>query len=338
MTLLLAEGFDQYGTTDDDPCLGIDERYPVTAGGTPVVKAGRLFGKAIGNSSGVSNFTFRTEDFGNKTTLVVGLAFYADNLHSDRLITFFEPGRGDGFNVRLTSGGAISVVRENAATLGTSAAIVSPDTWYYLEVKVTIGNAGAGAYEVRLNGVDILSDTDADTMAGSVAGVNQVQFHVRISNNTFYDDMYILDTSGSVNNDFLGDCRCETLYPNAVGSSSDFTPSEAADNYTLVADQGFDGDDTYVESTTPGDLDLYEFTNITASELIHGLQFTVIARKTDVTDFDIVLRLDGLGASGVTVNSTDYASFSQMYETNPDTTLPWIDTEINGSEFGYEVD
>lgn len=338
MANLWIEGFDQYGSTNDAGVAGMVDRYPITAGGTPVVKAGRLFGKALGNSNGATNFTFRTDDFGNKSTLIVGAAFYFDNVFSDRLITIFEPGSIDGFNLRLTSGNALAVHRANSSALNTSAGVISPDTWYYIELRVTIGNAGVGSYEIRVNGTNVLSDSDEDTQAGSTAAGNQVQFHVRINNNCFIDDMYINDSTGSQNNGFLGDCRVETLFPNGVGSSSDFTPSAMADNYTLVDDDGFDGDSTYVESTNPTDLDLYEFTNITASELIHSLQFTVIARKTDVTDYDIILRLDGLGGSAVTVNSTSYSSFTQIYEVNPDTTLAWLDTEINGSEFGYEVD
>lgn len=337
MALLWVEGFDQYGTTNDVGVAGVAERYPITAGGTPVVKAGRLFGKAIGNTNATTNFTFRTPDFGNKATLIIGAAFYFDNVFSDRLITIFEPGGTDGFNLRLTSSNTLNVHRANSSSLNSSAAIISPDTWYYIEVRVTIGNAGVGSYEVRVNGVNVLSDADEDTQAGSTAAGNQVQFHARINSNCIIDDMYICDTTGSDNNTFLGDCRVETLYPNAVGADSDWNPSAAVDNYTLVDDQGFDADSTYVESNTMGDIDLYGFTDITTSELIQGLQFTVIARKTDVTDYDIELKLDGHNSIAVTVNSTDYASFSQIYEENPDTSMAWLDSEINGAEFGYEV-
>lgn len=338
MALKWVEGWDQYGTTVTATAVGLQARYPVaTVAANPIVRAGRLFGQSISNSNGVSNTKLMTPNLGNMATVIVGSAFYFDNDFSDRLIVLWEDdGATEGFNVRLTSSGTLQAYRGNSL-LATSGAVISEDTWYYLEMKVTVANSGS--YEIRVNGVNVLSGS-ADTRAGATNDyANRVEFYIRINNNTFIDDTYICDASGSDNNDFLGDSRVETLYPTADGSSSDFTPSTGMDNYAMVDDEsgGLDSDSTYVESSTTNHRDTYTFTDLTTINLIRGIQFTAIARKTDVTDYDLEPVLDTTAQAAVTVNDTNYAQFSQIYENNPDTAAAWLDSEINGSEFGYEV-
>lgn len=340
MALRWVEGFDQYGDTPTASAVGLQARYPVATISSPTVRAGRLFGSSVSNAHGTTNTKIMTPNLGNMATVIVGGAFYFDNDFSDRLIVLWEDdGSTEGFNLRLTSSGTLQAYRGNSL-LDTSGVVISEDTWYYIEMKVRVGNAGVGNYEIRVNGVNVLSDNDADTQAGATnAYANRVEFYIRINNNTFIDDVYVADTV--VNNDepidFVGDCRVETLYPTADGANADFTPSTGMDNYAMVDDQGFDDDSTYVESSTAGHIDDYEFTNLTTAEEIIGLQFTVIARKTDVTDYDIELRLNGNNSSPVTVNSTSYAGFTQIFGEDPDTSMPWIDDDINASEFGYEV-
>jgi hypothetical protein len=340
MALLWVDGWDQYGTTVTATAVGFQARYPIaTVPTNPIVRAGRLFGNSISNSSGTVNLKLMTPNLGNMQTVIVGGAYNFDNVFTDRLIVLWEAdGVTEGFNLRLTSGGALAAYR-GGTLLDTSGVVISTDTWYYIEIKVRVGNAGTGNYEVRVNGVDVLSDTDADTQVGSNDYANRVEWYVRISNNCHIDDTYVCDGTGSKNNNFLGDSRVETLFPTADGASEDFTPTSGSDNYAMVDDEatGLDSDTTYVESSTPDDRDTYSFTDLSTIDLVRGVQLTVIARKTDVTDYDIELVLDTTAQSPITVNDTNYSSYSQIYEDNPGTASPWLDSEINGSEFGYEV-
>lgn len=340
MALLWIEGWDQYGTTVTATAVGLPERYPIaTVPTNPIIRTGRLFGNAISNSNATTNLRLMTPNLGNMQTVIVGGAFYFDNDFSDRLMVLWEAdGATEGFNLRLTSSGTLQAYRGNTL-LATSGVVISEDTWYYIEMKVRVGNAGTGNYEIRVNGTNVLSDADEDTQAGSNDYANRVEFYIRINNNTYIDDTYICDGTGTVNNDFLGDSRVETLFPTADGVSSDFTPSTGTDNYAMIDDEsgGLDGDSTYVESATTNDRDTYSFTNLSTINIIRGLQFNVVARKTDVTDYNIELVLDGFVESPIVVNNTSYNTYDQMYEENPDTSAAWVDSEINAAEFGYEV-
>jgi hypothetical protein len=69
-----------------------------------------------------------------------------------------------------------------------------------------------------VNGITEVSIT-GQTFAASTA--NRVNIHYDFfSHVNTYDDYYICDGTGSVNNDFLGDMRVETSLVNAVGTYS----------------------------------------------------------------------------------------------------------------------
>lgn len=74
--------------------------------------------------------------------------------------------------------------------------------------------------------------------------------------------MYVLDGTGTTNNDFLGDINVRTLKPNgdasvAMTRSGGTTNAENVDNIPVSADWD---DTSYVESGTSTTKDLYDYT------------------------------------------------------------------------------
>ena len=104
------------------------------------------------------------------------------------------------------------------------------------------------------------SDTGVDTQNGGVAQIDNIELHGASSPDPVFDDIYVLDDAGSDNTDFLGDCRVETIFPDADGNENDFTASPAVSNYLNVDDGGSPDDDTtYNWSATATDRELYAF-------------------------------------------------------------------------------
>jgi len=157
----------------------------------------------------------------------------------------------------------------------------------------------------------------------------------------FYDDFYVCDATGSVNNNFLGDRRVITIFPNADTADEDFALSTGSDSFALLDDNGLDDDTTYVESATVTDRDLFDFESIGSLANINGIQHTAIARKTDVTNFDMDLVTKSGGTTDVaasqTVGSTSYDSFFRIQEEDPDTTDPWTGSGVDAAQFGFDV-
>src|SRR5690606_30150679 len=152
----------------------------------------------------------------------------------------------EGINLRVGTDGSLSIYLGNSLIATSVTTPININTWYYIELKVVVD--GSGSYEVRVDGVNVLSGS-TDTQAGANPYANRVRLHGAATGTgpqTQFDDWYVCDGSGSINNDFLGGRRIITYFTADTGDSSDFTPDEG-DNYARVNDNPRDGDDSYVE-------------------------------------------------------------------------------------------
>jgi hypothetical protein len=263
-------------------------------------------------------------------TIIVGFAMKHNTVSTDDC---FSVG---SLNLYITAGGALQLY--NGGTLlstSTWAPWASNGTWRYVEVKYVMST---GAATVRVDGANILSGT-----VGTLASVSSLSWGItnNFSNSwLIIDDVYILDTTGTVNNDFLGDVRVQTLYPTADGTYSQLTPSTGTTHATLV-DEPTPNTTDYVSSTTAGQKDSYQFQDLDANTAnVYGVEVANYSHK------------DAAGAAGfsnlVRIGSTDYTSTSQplstswtpsrdILETNPATSAAWSANDVNNAEFGVET-
>ena len=268
--------------------------------------------------------------------------------------------------LRVLAGGAVQFSLRQQITglwtghVGTSGTIlesspgpiVQPNSgWYYVEVKIRI-HASLGNWEVKIDGTTVWTSGNYDTE--SVAGVNwdSIEFDLgEVANNTLMDDMYICDGSGSVNNDFLGDTVVENIIPQADGDNSQWTPSTGTNHAALVdeatnmTDPGLSEVD-FVESSTPGDKDLFTYTNLStlsAASAIHGVQVNTWRRITAEQPADLIIKTKtGTTEGDVTEtirhdDSTPYFIGTTIFELDPDTAAAWTPGGVDGAQFGVEV-
>jgi len=218
---------------------------------------------------------------------------------------------------------------------------LSTDNWHYIEVKVVVHDT-AGSYEIRVDGVTVLSDTNVDTRGGDEDS-EIVQFKPQVVNQEL-DDIYICDTDGTTNNDFLGQVVIEGIFPSADGDASGWTPASGTDNSAMVDDIPPDDDTSYVESNTQGDEDLYDYADLSTitTEPILGLQVNTDVRMNEFPgDFDLYQPVksgsttsDGQPANIATDN---YEVATRILETDPDTSSAWTASGVNGTQFGIKV-
>lgn len=303
-----------------------------------------------------STASFRVTNPGNtglsktldaQATWVVGFAFRAGSLPatSKHLVKFFDTATLH-CDVRLNTDGTLTATR-NGTSLGSSSNSLSAGTYYYLEVKVTISD-GAGAIEVRVNGSSTgwINLTGIDTRNAGNASANVIQiFGGGNSENVNFDadDLYICDATGSTNNNFLGDVRVDAFFPDGNGNSSQFTGNDgnSTDNYQLVDDTAPDDDTTYVESDTPTEIDTYTFPGMLHTpSSIHGLQINMMSKKDDSGSRNIasVIRSGGTNTSGTSqALATSYVNYTQISETDPNTSAAWTSSGFGNAEFGITV-
>jgi len=302
-------------------------------------------------SSAVGGFLRRTVTPADATA-ILGFAFRASGVPgaAGYGIAWIDHSGSPQVTVRLNQDLTISVVRGGPAgtTLGTTSAVLTVDTYAYLELKVMIANTG-GTVTLRVNGATVLGPVTGDTQAtgsavwtgaaiGHPSGVSNAT--TTTSRNVDFDDVYVGDGSGAAPwNTFLGDCRVDARVPTAPGATTGWTPSAGA-NWQCV-DEAAPNDDT--DYTTAAAVSLTDtFAAAAAAPVagatIYGVQHCLSVRKTDagVCTIAPVIRHSGTDYPGAAISpGTAYAYGLQIAATNPGTAAAWTESDFNAAEFGY---
>jgi len=363
MALLFVDGFDTFGTSNDAAAATVDtlekwQHSGTHSAGTGVecVITGRygdgMAFKPVNNSNGNDSYTF-TPYFSAAATVVAGVAFRIETALATtgvwKEVMAFWSGTITpecGVAIGGTNGRQIRVFRGTTATSiqdSTLTNLITVNRWHYLEFKATIDNSGS--FDVYLDGVQVAFSSNSGDTQDTNANCTHVRLRSRATTPTeeaifiHFDDFYCLNTTGAPD-DFLGPQHIRTIMPTATGDSADFTPSTGS-NFQQVDDNSSDQDSTYVESSTTGHKDLYNYGDISGGT-INAVVNNAIARKTDASSFTIipVCKSNGVeqDATGILVDNTPlYLPFSGVYLIDPDTTVAWTDAGVNAAQFGYKV-
>lgn len=253
---------------------------------------------------------------------------------------------GDGGTVLHSSLGFdaanhLQLRRSSSPVIATSSQVFPLSEWHYVEYKANVADTG-GTVIVRVDGVEWINFSGDTRNAGVSTNIDAVSMS-EYSGSVYIDDFYICNTTGTANNDFLGDHRVDFLLPNGNGAVNQWTGSDgnSTDNYLLVDETPVDTAD-YVYSSTVGNRDLYAFADLSAAVAsIKGIQQVSYAQKSDAGAANLInlLRLaDGtVDQSPSTPLSSSWASImGKLYETKPDGSA-WTVADLNGAQFGAEV-
>jgi len=341
MALRFCDSFDHYETAD------ITMKWSSTGGISPtigVVGRNGTSGLRLANLLGSS--ISKTID--NQQTWIIGFAVSIASLPaSDLPIVQIIDSSTTQVTFCIASDGKIKAYRgeswSGGTLLGTSSSGIGAGSFYYLELKVIIDNT-IGAVEVRINASSVLSLTGVDTQVTANAYANVIMIGEDSGASvlqTDIDDLVILDGTGSVNSNFIGDVRVEALLPNGDGNYSQWTPVGSATNYQNVDENPPDDDTTYNVEGTSGQKDSFAIQNVSlVTGTVKGLVTHMATRKDDAGTRQIrrFVRVSGTDYAGsaVTVQSS-YIYNSEVLETNPNTSSPWSLTELNVLEAGVEV-
>jgi len=342
--LLWVEGFDAFGTTDNaapSPTGVVGRKYQTvsTESGMRVVP-NRLLGKAL-KLSNTNQYLQRTLATTNaKLTTGIAIAFAAFPGAVREIITLWD-GATKGVNLVMQTSGELSVRLGTAAAFGTTSGLALGTGFNYIELEVVCADGTGGSVELRVNGVEVLKVTGIDTRAGAHDYHDGIRLTGDSSMIVTLDDWYVVDGSGSVNNTFLGNKRVATIFPNAAGDSAQFTPSAGA-NYAAVDESVCDDDDSYVQDSTAGHVDLYNYEALPAGFTgISGLMVTTDVRVTDATSFSLKTPCKSGSTTSEgdsqSAGGTSYGSKVRVIEQNPATNAAWTESGINAAQFGIQT-
>ena len=341
MALLLIEGFEQYeigesitlsrGGWNSNSTL-LDTSFPIKAGR----HAGGQAVECAANGQGLYHNVPATDVF------TCGVAYRMPDSGPDGTIVInFRNLLIDHLRLQITAAGELRLDRGTTQLDITSGQGLSQGIWYYFEVSATIHNS-AGAYDVHIDGLQVFSDTGVDTQNGGVTQVDNIELIGDATLDPEFDDIYFLDDAGSDNTGLLGDCRVETLFPDALGNENDFTASPAVDQH-LNVDDGVapDDDTTYNWSATATDRELYGFAALTGGVgTIFGVDAKMCVRKEDAgfREVRVISRRNVTEVeSGNKTLGVDYVYVNHIYENDPDGGTDWDEAAVNAAQFGLDL-
>jgi hypothetical protein len=294
---------------------------------------------------------------GGDATVVTGFAGFFQNLADIVcLLAMFMSDNAATAHVSVTmapSTGVLNVYRgtPSGTLLGTttlSGAAIATNTWGYWEIKCVLSDT-VGEVHVRYNGSPVLDLTGVDTKnAGTKTIIDSVTYPQGsgFSNPAMnIDDFYLLTGTGTPN-DFLGDCKVSTLYPNGDGSFSQLLGSDGdqVSNFALVNEVGAPVVSSYVESATPGQRDFYQMQDLAlvANATILGVQVTGWCSNADGgAGRSAVLGVrqgvsEALSANQALTGATFLAARG-VFAVDPGTGVAWNQAGVNSAQAGVQV-
>lgn len=345
MSLLFIDGFDWLSTSTGQNCgdalaykydrgASANNVFQTAAGATPGETSGAIL---MGSSAGA---TLTSPLFTGVSTVVWGGNFKVDTL-DDRTVVNLNEGTTLHLQIRITAAGELRAMRAGTTEIGiTSGLGLAGGAWYYIEVKAVIHDS-TGAVTVQVGGSPVLTLTSQDTRNGGSGLITNFSYvNSSVSNKVYYDNVYCLNTSGSVNNDFLGPQVVKTIRPSSDVTPNDWTVGSGSDHFAGANEDVISGTN-YIEDDTAAQRELFGLTDLVGVADIKGIQINSVTRVTTGTAFNLknVLKsgstTDVSSASSIT--STSYSTKKTIYETNPDTAVAWVDADIDALQTGVEV-
>jgi hypothetical protein len=217
--------------------------------------------------------------------------------------------------------------------------ILVPNSYNYLEAKVFFAK-GTGSAVMRVNGQVVLNLQNINTLDPSRSSTGGECNNIRLGGvgsggGTRHDDVYVCNTAGSQNNDFLGAVNIYAVVPSANSTPLQWTPLSGT-NFSEVNEIPPDGDTSYVFSSTPGNVDEYIYpviADLPPLREVFGVQHSLCSTVPSGSA-SIASAVNGIAASGFGVGSIYHYVPIQPYDFNPNTGIEWKLTDFPGTTLG----
>ena len=257
-------------------------------------------------------------------------------------------------HIRVRTNGDNSNLVDIALYIGTSQvaatnAAFSFNTWVRLEWHLLVDDT-SGVFELKRNGDSILNyagDTKGASSGNGIRVFGIGRNYTATETFVMYsDDIAINDTTGTVNDSWVGPGSILLLKPKGAGNYTQWTP-DSGNNFARVNEIPHTGDSAYVESDTADQIDTYEMQTLAdlgvdtsdPSFNVKAVQHLMIGRWDEAeTELARVLRLGTTDNTGVavTLSNTYYRYWDEMFNVSPFDSLAWELADLNSLEAGIK--
>jgi hypothetical protein len=341
--LLHIDGFDSYSTSSDLTQL----EYTTIGPGMQFSTTGGRFGGGtiIANSPGTDNnpvYLVKTLPY-SPSEIWMGIAILSPGYNVNTGIFSIISSSGVEAVITYNPGtGVWSAWRGSGSELLASAGLnIGNNSWHWVDFHY-IMSTSVGVMEIWVDGTQIVNLTGANTTQNSYTVFPTVSLACSSMNSAMnFDDWYILDTNGSINNTRLGDSRIETLHPSSDAGPNNGTPSTAGPHYLMVNELQWNTSNSIVLTGTSGQEELFGMTSLLTTPMtIHGVRVLATSAKTDagsLTANTIVSSNSIVAAGNTSALSTTFIHTWNIFETDPSTSNAWIYTAINSMDCGFKI-
>ncbi|BDI33338.1 hypothetical protein CCAX7_53890 [Capsulimonas corticalis] len=292
----------------------------------------------------------------NYTSLVFGGAFKtASSFPIEEAIWSFSDANFDQLHICMDTLGRLifrqgTLSSGNGANLGpiigSSNKVYDRGAYYFFEFKIVFSSSSSGSINYRVNGISQPSINNVQTSYSGNQYCNIIRFWTRAFAGSdaylyYHDDIYANDTTGSDNNDYMGDVRIFIDRPAAAAGSSQWAVAGATSNAAAVGDVTPDADTSYISSNTAGQIDLYTLSAPPSGVgVVKAVQTNLVARKDDGIIRQIAPVLgDGVHSnvvgSSVSIGN-NYVDYLQSFDRNPLTGAAWAVGDLSTLRLGVK--
>lgn len=276
-----------------------------------------------------------------------GFAFWqkvvGTGYNAERGIALTDANGNDKFRTNFGGGPTAHFNRADGTQLGTvSYDLYSWDHWEF-QFKV---HATTGYLIIRKNLVEQGNFTDIDTLGTGDAEACRIDLSTNWIpagfGQVFWDDFVLYDLAAP-NQGWLGYHRIREMGVDGAGVSADFGlyPDGGEVNYENIDETVPDKDTTYNVSGVSADLD-----DVTLEDYAGGANVVAVAasvdalqESVDTTQLKVGIITEGAATdeAAFDVGAVEYKRKTHVVHNNPDDSLPWDVTDLDGLKLKYEI-
>jgi len=279
-------------------------------------------------------------------------------INSTNVYTILSCGAGyhKGPNIVVNAEGGIYIEREEefsghnvSIAVSEKQAIITNWNWHYVSWKFHCGDRNNDWIQVWIDG-DLVIDIDHVTL-NFVGEVEWIDFYFANA----IDDIWIRNDAN-----MIPEPRIPAIFPSGNGDDSDGTPVGESTNYEAVNSfmqdhvdgEGY-GDPPVATGVMEGSWNVISLNEKDSFEMgklseqisagtVHALvaRFLCMSEVGNTDQLRPYVIVDGNKYNGTAQSPTSdayYEYIQHIWETNPDTSLPWTVADIDAVQIGYEV-
>lgn len=256
-----------------------------------------------------------------------------DGVSTDYLIRWNDAGNSTVAQLFVTATGALSMQIIGGSTYTTTGPVIVAGAWQHVEVKYTHGAGALCSFEVRVEGVNVLNQTNVAGTNADIAQLASQRDNTSNNNLPRMKDLVIWDGSGSSNNNFMGSVQVRELLPSS-DVSFNWTASTGTTGWNLMDEAPPNDNTDYIYAVDPPPAaSLFGLTDLPADVTsVKGLKVVVRSTKSDGGDGSLQVGLKSGASTGLGANraiTTTYTYWSDVFELDPATSAEWLPAAVN---------